>query len=102
MCIRDRYYSVGGGFVMTAAELAEDEARGPGPNDGCPFPFKSAAQMLEMASASGNSIADLKRANELTKMSAAELDKGLAKIWDVMNACIDRGVLRPAVSCPGG
>ena len=56
---RGTYYSIGGGFVMTEAELAAgNDTRSDGPP--IPYPFKSAAQMLEMAQASGKSC----RANE--------------------------------------
>jgi L-serine dehydratase len=46
--LRETYYSIGGGFVMTQGELAA----GKDTDDGAPvpYPFKSAAEMLEMAS----------------------------------------------------
>ena len=93
------YYSIGGGFVLTAAEL---EA-GKDTDDGAPvpYPFKSADQMLEMAATSGKSIAAMKRANELSRMPHADLDRGLARIWEVMNTCIDRGLTTDGI-LPGG
>jgi L-serine dehydratase len=93
------YYSIGGGFVLTADELAagRDAATGPA----IPYPFRTAAEMLQMAQASGKSIAAMKRANELTRMSAADLDRGLARIWEVMTACIDRGLATDGI-LPGG
>jgi L-serine dehydratase len=57
--------------------------------------------MLEMCAREGRSIAALKRANELTRMSAADLDRGLDRIWEVMSACIDRGLVTPG-TLPGG
>ncbi|MBV1867455.1 MAG: L-serine ammonia-lyase [Marinosulfonomonas sp.] len=93
------YYSVGGGFVLTAAELAA----GKDTDDGPPVPhaFKSAAQMLQMCADSGKSIAALKRENELSRMPADQLDKGLNELWTVMNACIERGLETGGV-LPGG
>ena len=93
------YYSIGGGFVLTADELAAGRAADTGP--AVPYPFRTAAEMLQMASASGLSIAAMKRANELTRMSAADLDRGLARIWQVMTACIDRGLATDGI-LPGG
>ncbi|MDA1153326.1 MAG: L-serine ammonia-lyase [Proteobacteria bacterium] len=93
------YYSIGGGFVLTADELAAGRAVDTGP--AVPYPFRTAAEMLQMASASGLSIAAMKRANELTRMSAADLDRGLARIWQVMTACIDRGLATDGI-LPGG
>ena len=96
---QETYYSVGGGFVMTETELAS----GKNTDDGAPvpYPFKSAAEMLEMCAASGRSIADLKRANELSRISAAALDQGLMRIWDVMRHCMDRGLSQHGI-LPGG
>jgi L-serine dehydratase len=97
--LQETYYSVGGGFVLTAAEL---EA-GKDTDDGAPvpFPFKSAAEMLEMARASGKSIAEMKRANEISRGCADSLDRGTARIWEVMNGCIERGLAGEGI-LPGG
>ena len=78
------YYSIGGGFVLTEAELAAGKDTQDGPP--VPYPFKSAAEMLVMANASGKSVAQMKRANELSRKSGADVDKGLTRIWEVMNA----------------
>ncbi|KMW60433.1 L-serine dehydratase, beta subunit [Candidatus Rhodobacter oscarellae] len=97
--LQETYYSVGGGFVLTEAELAAGKDADDGPP--VPHPFKSAAEMLEMCSATGQSVAALKRANELSRMGPATLDQGLLRIWDVMNACIDRGLAGEGI-LPGG
>ncbi|MCO4841915.1 MAG: L-serine ammonia-lyase [Yoonia sp.] len=93
------YYSIGGGFVLTEAELAAGKDTEDGPP--VPFPFKSAAEMLVMANASGKSIAQMKRANELSRKTGEDVDKGLTRIWEVMNACIDRGLVTDGI-LPGG
>jgi len=84
------YYSIGGGFVLTAEELSVGEEKDSGPS--VPHPFSTAAEMLSMCATNGQSIADLKRANELSRVTRAELDTGLARIWQVMNDCINRGL----------
>ena len=93
------YYSVGGGFVLTADELAA----GKDTDDGAPvpFPFKTAAEMVRMAETTGKTIAQLKRENEMSRRSRADLDKGLQRIWEVMSACIDRGLATDGI-LPGG
>ncbi|MBL4915992.1 L-serine ammonia-lyase [Szabonella alba] len=99
--LEETYYSIGGGFVLTDKDLAAStEARKSAPA-AVPHPFDSAAAMLEMARASGLSIAAMKRANELKFRSAAELDKGIARIWEVMNGCISRGMEGSGI-LPGG
>ena len=100
--LRETYYSIGGGFVKTQGEMEGAAAPdAPGPNEGTPFPFSNAAEMLEMAARSGLSIAAMKRANEETRMGRAELDRGIDRIWEVMAACIDRGLAQDG-TLPGG
>jgi len=86
-------------FVLTAEELAAGKDTDDGPP--VPYPFKSAAEMLEMATRSGKTIAAMKRANEASRMSHGDIDKGLSRIWEVMNACIDRGLATDGI-LPGG
>ncbi len=93
------YYSVGGGFVVTADELGQGKATDAGPP--VPFPFATAKAMLDMAAESGLSIAAMKRQNELTRRPGPEIDRGLDRIWAVMNACIDRGLAGEGI-LPGG
>jgi L-serine dehydratase len=97
--LEETYYSIGGGFVLTATELAAGE--GAKPRAAVPYPFETAAEMLAMAQASGKSIAALKRENELVFRSPRELDSGMARIWDVMKSCMDRGLSRDGI-LPGG
>ena len=97
--LRETYYSIGGGFVVTEAELQTGDT-GTAKAD-FPYPFDSAAAMLRMARDSGQTIANMKRANELAVHTPAELDAGIARIWQVMNACIDRGLATEG-TLPGG
>jgi L-serine dehydratase len=97
---QETYYSIGGGFVQTASELASDL---PPVDQGnpAPFPFKNANAMLQMANDSGKTIAQMKWDNELANMSAHELTTGIQKIWDVMNNCIEQGLKKDGI-LPGG
>ncbi len=93
------YYSVGGGFVLSEAELRADQA-GPAEID-VPFPFSSAAEMLKMGQETGLTIAEMKRHNEAVLRPGAALDEGVMAIWGVMNRCIDRGLAGEGI-LPGG
>ncbi|MEE9388018.1 MAG: L-serine ammonia-lyase [Paracoccaceae bacterium] len=97
--LQEIYYSVGGGFVMTDGELAAGKDTCDGP--AVPHPFKSAAEMLEMCTKTGRSIAQLKRANELSRIDIGALDTGITRVWDVMNNCINTGLDGQGI-LPGG
>ncbi|MEO1016110.1 MAG: L-serine ammonia-lyase [Pseudomonadota bacterium] len=94
------FYSVGGGFIVTAEELDApvDPAKQPAEY---PYPFATAAKMLAMARASGKTIAQMMRANETASQSTEILDQGLADLWAVMDGCIDRGLSLEG-ELPGG
>ncbi|MCJ8333395.1 MAG: L-serine ammonia-lyase [Epibacterium sp.] len=97
--LRQVYYSIGGGFVVTEEELSQGKTTEEG--DPVPFPFKSAAEMLEMAKSSGKTIAEMKRENEIARGGKDGLSKGVDRIWQVMNDCINRGLEREGI-LPGG
>lgn len=103
LLLRRVYFSIGGGFVVTAEELSRVQTSGGKPEEKAdvPYPFNNAAEMLEMARASGLSIADMKRANEECHMSCVDLDEGLDRIWGAMRGCIERGLSRDGIM-PGG
>jgi L-serine dehydratase len=98
------FYSVGGGFVATAAELEEARREGVAAaagNPEVPHPFASASDMLAMGEASGLSVAAMKRANELARAPDLDLDRALDRIWAAMRSSIDRGLVG-AGTLPGG
>lgn len=102
LLLRRIYYSIGGGFVVTEEELEAHKTRTmPVVDDAVPYPFANAVQMLEMAGKSGLSIAEMKRANEETRMSPEALEGGLDRIWGAMRGCIERGLSKDGI-LPGG
>lgn len=103
MLLKRIYYSVGGGFVVTDTELEAARQRGKTVDNGpkVPYPFSTAKEMLDMASRSGRTIAQMKRANEETVMSRETLNMRLDQIWEAMNGCIERGLKGEGIM-PGG
>jgi len=99
--LQETYYSIGGGFVLTEAELAETGGAKARARADVPWPFETAAEMLDMARTSGLTIAAMKRANELKFRTAPEIDAGMARLWQVMNDCISRGMEGTGI-LPGG
>ncbi|MDS1135360.1 L-serine ammonia-lyase [Nitratireductor indicus] len=102
LLLRRIYYSVGGGFVVSEEELQKLKSDDrPAAGADVPYPFENAKTMLAMALESGLSIARMKRANEETRLSRAELDQGLDDVWTAMNGCIERGLSQEGIM-PGG
>ena len=97
--LRQVFYSIGGGFVLTEEELARGKAEDEGAP--VPYPFKTAQEMLAMAQSSGLSIAGMKRANEVSRNGEVPLRDGTARLWSVMNDCIERGLTTEGI-LPGG
>jgi L-serine dehydratase len=93
----ETWCSVGGGFVVREG----DELQAQTGSVALPYPYKTAAQLLEMGAESGVSIAEMVRANELAFGSRAELDRQLETIAEAMMACIDRGLAADGL-LPGG
>ncbi len=86
------YYSIGGGFIVREGERAEAEKV-----YSVPYPFCSAEQLL------GYSIPvwQLMLANESAIRSEQEVRTGIARIWNVMKACIEKGLNTGGI-LPGG
>lgn len=84
-----RYLSVGGGFVVTAGA-----ANGLvlGAYQKLPYPFTSGAQLLALCNAHGLRISQLMWANEKTWRTEAEIRAQLLQLWQVMRACVQRGM----------
>ncbi|MEL6283397.1 MAG: L-serine ammonia-lyase [Pseudomonadota bacterium] len=102
LVLSETYYSIGGGFVLTERELNAAEDGGvAGDLPDVPYPFRTAEEMLEMGKRTGLSVAEMKRANELTRLSSAELDAKLDQVWQAMSDCIERGLSSEGV-LPGG
>ena len=87
------YYSVGGGFIVSEQVALDGSSQKILLADATalPLPFRSGAELLATAQAQACSIADIMRRNERHWRSDAEIDSGLLHIWDVMQACVQRG-----------
>ncbi|GAA1517899.1 L-serine ammonia-lyase [Brevibacterium permense] len=118
--IEREYYSVGGGFVVTADELAAEkdaaeaiDAAGDGPGsggdgpgaagrDGDVVPFSTADELLEQCRIRGLSIAELMAVNERARQTDETLRARLLAIWAVMRECVHNGCTRTETTLPGG
>jgi len=93
------YFSIGGGFIVADGEEALPAAATAG--KALPYPFASAAELLQMAAEAGLSIWELMLANESSLRSGKEVREGILQIWSVMQGCIDRGITTEGI-LPGG
>jgi L-serine dehydratase len=100
MVAEEVYFSVGGGFVRNAAEMARND---PDPSQDVPppYPFASGAELLAVADRAGLNIAAVMRANEESRRPAAQVSAKLEAVFAAMEACIERG-LRQEGELPGG
>lgn len=83
------WYSVGGGFVVERGDFE----RGFEENELSPPPhhFDTAERLLEICRETGKSISEVMLANECTWRSEDEVRAQLLRIWEVMQACVERG-----------
>ncbi|CRM03088.1 L-serine ammonia-lyase [Pseudomonas sp. 52 E 6] len=93
------YYSVGGGFIIEAAEAASGIA--PTSDVELPYDFSSAAELLALCNKHGLRVSELMMANERAWRSDDEIRSGLLHIWSVMRECVEQG-LRDEGILPGG
>ena len=93
------YYSVGGGFVLDEEEASAADS--PFAAADVPHDFNSARELLARCRERGLRISELMMENEKVWRSEAEIRRGLAHIWQVMQACIASGLRNEGV-LPGG
>ncbi len=93
------FFSIGGGFIV-----ADSDGAGNAPlmtMAAVPYPFKSAAELLETAAREGLAIWELMLRNECALRDEAEVRAGILHIWQVMQGCIERGMSTEGI-LPGG
>ena len=93
----ETWLSVGGGFIIRDGAEAEPSA----PETRLPYPFRSGAELLACGAKSGLTIAELMRANEAALRPRDAVEAYVARVIDVMFACMDRGLAQSG-PLPGG
>lgn len=84
---RESFYSIGGGFIVRGGEPGGDEAA----RVEVPFPFDTAAELLEQCRRQGMRIDQLVLANEASWRSAEATRDQLLELWHVMKECVRQG-----------
>jgi L-serine dehydratase len=110
------FYSVGGGFILSAAELAPDPLEKAVTPRAVPYPFRSAEELLAVAEENHLTIAELVLANEVALLSDTRISRpmlpeagasedrvtqSILAIWHTMQSCTERGIATEGI-LPGG
>lgn len=92
-------YSVGGGVILSEADLSQTQPAAA--QAALPYPFSNGAELLTQAERHGRSIAEIALANELSTRTAQHISDHLDEVWQAMQDCVARG-LRQTGTLPGG
>jgi L-serine dehydratase len=82
------YFSLGGGFVVRGDEAEARETRA---HATPPYPFTSGDDLLNLCREHGLELYELMLANEYAWATPAQVRAKLLHIWQVMQACVERG-----------
>jgi L-serine dehydratase len=93
-------FSVGGGFVVDAADMDQSIAEVASEEAGQAI-FTTGAELMRVCEERGISVSAAMMRRELQWRSEEEIREGALRIWRVMSDCIERGVRTPGV-LPGG
>ena len=91
------YYSIGGGFIVKDNAFSDPKTDKANP----PYPFHSAANLLQLCEDEQFSIAELMMQNERCWKTQTEIKTGILAIAKVMFDCIDSGCQHSG-ELPGG
>ncbi len=110
------FYSIGGGFIVSESERTALQQTSP---RSVPYPFRSAAELLALASQHNHTIADLLLANEVallvdplvkitrpgianpTQTPEEMIKASVLALWEVMQQCTLQGIATEGI-LPGG
>ena len=92
------YYSVGGGFIV-----AQEETRREALSNAhqLPYPFRTAEELLSQCKKASKTIDEIVMENEKVWRSSEEVERGIFRIWEIMQACVKRGCEQEGI-LPGG
>jgi len=98
------YFSIGGGFIV---EDGADSSSTTREAETLPYPFHSAAELLEQSQTHGLTIAEMMLANECARVPgedahvSGQIRGRVLAIWETMQACVARGIATEGI-LPGG
>jgi L-serine dehydratase len=90
------YFSIGGGFIRKQGEEVVQTRVGP-----VPYPFSSANELLQIGDDRRLAIWQIVLENEKAWHDESEVRQYVGRIWEVMQACVKRGLVTEGI-LPGG
>lgn len=97
----ETFFSVGGGFILREGEEESARQELEETKKELPFPFRTAAGLLEHCNARSLNISDLMLANEKESRPEEDIRAGLLHIYSVMEGCVETSLKREGL-LPGG
>jgi L-serine dehydratase len=101
------FFSIGGGFIVEDGAGADSQALVQNESK-IPYPFRSAAELLELAHRHQLTISELMLANESALIApqpgvspANAVRERIESFWQVMQGCVERGIAAEGI-LPGG
>ncbi len=85
------YYSIGGGFVASEAEMTSDRVEAM-PEVAIPYDYSTSEELMRMGELSNKTFAEMVFSNESAWRTPNEVRKGLDHIWKTMKGCMERGL----------
>lgn len=82
------FFSIGGGFIKSIEEFGQPEID----DAPVPYPFESGEQLLAVCNRTGLGVAQIMRANELSRIDEAEFQRAIDTLYHAMQSCIDSGL----------
>lgn len=97
--VHSDYYSVGGGFVVSECDAAIDKLTHD--DTRLPYPFTTGDALLKLCATHNKPVSSLMLDNEKAWLSEEQIRRNLLHIWQVMQACVARGIQQEGI-LPGG
>ena len=86
------YYSIGGGFIATEAELKNQAEQAHAESSKIPFPYKTSGDILHYCEDNALPFSTVMWENEVALHGKEATEAYLASIWKVMSDCIQNGI----------
>lgn len=99
LLVNQLYYSVGGGFVVPHEHAQHSSVSDT--VDLMPFPFSTCEELLMHCRENSMMIYDVVMENEKAFRPELQVRKGILRIWQVMQDCVERGIHQEGI-LPGG